>query len=230
MMFSGPNLFSLAKNGPILGLSMHTLLMQAWFRYSAIALFLALCLALTCNLLINILAEGKLYDNPTDVPRMRVGLVLGTSERLPGGQRNPFFTNRITTAAELYKQGQVQVLLVSGDNRTVYYDEPAMMRQALMRQGVPDHAIWRDAGGTRTIDSILRCRRVFGQSECIIVSQRFHNQRALFLALAVGLKAVACNAPPVTGWPGVRVELREVGAKVLALWDLAGVTFFSREA
>jgi SanA protein len=209
---------------------MYALWLKRWFRYPATALFAALCWVLICNLAINVLAEGKLYDNPADVPRMRVALVLGTSERMAGGKRNPFFENRIATAAQLYKEGRVQVLLVSGDNRTHYYDEPAMMRRALLRLGIPSYAIWQDDGGTRTIDSIRRCRRVFGQTECVIVSQRFHNQRALFLARAVGLQAVACNAAPVPGWAGIRLELREVGAKVLALWDLAGVTFFERGA
>jgi len=180
------------------------------------------------NLAVNLLAEGELYDAPSDVPPMRVALVLGTSERLSNGNRNPFFENRMRTAAELYKLGKVQVLLVSGDNRTHFYNEPAMMRRALLRLGVPEHAIWTDEGGNRTIDSIRRCRRIYGQTECIIVSQRFHNQRALFLARAVGLRAIACNAPTVGGWQGVRVEIREIGAKVLALWDLAGVTFFEK--
>jgi SanA protein len=181
---------------------------------------------IACNLFINLAAEGYLYDLPQDVPPHRVALVLGTSERLGSGGRNPYFDSRIYVAYQLYKQKRVQILLVSGDNRTIYYNEPAMMRKALMRLGVPGHAIWCDYGGTRTIDSIRRCRRLFGQQSCVIVSQRFHNQRALFLARFSGLQAVGCNAAPVTGWPGMQVEVREIAAKVLAYWDLAGLTFF----
>jgi len=201
---------------------------KRWFRYTAALGILLLALVVGCNVAVNLAAEGKLYDSPRDVPKHRVALILGTSEKLSGGKRNPYFDNRIQIAYELYRLGRVQVLLVSGDNRTIYYNEPAMMRDALIRLGVPEHDIWLDYGGTRTIDSIRRCRRVFGQTECVIVSQRFHNQRALFLAEYAGLDAVACNAAEVPGWAGFRVELREIGAKVLAFWDLAGLTFFDK--
>ena len=201
---------------------------QKTARYSLAATLVAsFCLA-ACNLAVNLAAEGKLYDTPADVPRHRVALILGTSERQAGGGRNPFFDNRIQAAYKLWRQGRVQVLLCSGDARSPYYNEPAMMRRALLRLGVPEHAIWTDYGGTRTIDSIRRCRRVFGQTDCVIVSQRFHNQRAVFLARYVGLDAIALNAADVPGWAGTRIALREMGAKVLAFWDLAGFTFFEQ--
>jgi SanA protein len=199
---------------------------KRWVPYTYAASVLVFLFVLVCNLVVNLSAEGKLYDNPEDIPQQRAALVLGTSERLTNGEHNPFFDHRIEVAFALYKLKRVQVIIVSGDNRSVYYNEPAMMRKALLRLGVPDHAIWLDYGGTRTIDSIRRCRLVFGQTRCVVVSQRFHNQRALFLAQFVGLDAVACNAADVEGWAGMRVEAREIGAKVLAFWDLTGLTFF----
>ncbi len=139
-------------------------------------------------------AEGRVYSTVKEVPYNRVGLVLGTSPYTVTGHSNYFFTTRINAAAELYKAGKVKKLIVSGDNHTKEYDEPTAMRRALIKKGVPASAIVMDYAGLRTLDSVVRAKEVFGQDKLTIISQRFHNERAICLARHYGIDAVGYNA------------------------------------
>ena len=139
-------------------------------------------------------ARTKTYTNVNDVPFCKVGLVLGTSPYTSDGHNNYFFTTRINAAAELYKAGKVTKLIVSGDNHTKYYDEPTHMKKALIFKGVPSSAIVLDYAGFRTLDSVVRAKEVFMQDKLIVVSQRFHNERAIYLAEHYGIEAVGYNA------------------------------------
>ncbi len=155
-----------------------------------------------------------------DVPQARVAVVLGCSERLADGRPNRFFRHRIEAAAELYRQGRVQALIVSGDNSRRDYDEPGAMREALVSAGVPRDRIWCDYAGLRTLDSVLRAQQIFGQNEFIVVSQRFHNERAVFLGRRLGLKVHGFNAADVPVAAAPTTYLREVLARVKAVLDV----------
>ena len=165
-----------------------------------------------------------IHDSLTDIAPAEAGLVLGTSPQAPGGGSNPYFTFRIDAAAELYKSGKVKYLIVSGnrtnDGRSYGYDEPTKMREALIAQGVPASAIYRDYAGFRTLDSILRAHIVFGQDRVIVISQRFHLERALFLAKGHGLLDEGYVAEDVPIRYGVPTKLREAGARVKAFIDM----------
>jgi SanA protein len=154
------------------------------------------------------------------LPAVNVGLVLGCSRVMSDGRTKLFFERRIAAAAELYKLGKVKFLLVSGDNSRVGYDEPTEMMGALVAAGVPASSIVRDYAGFRTLDSVLRAQQVFGLKEVIIVSQRFHNERALYLARAHGMKAWGFDARAVGGPEGLRVGLREVASRLAAVVDV----------
>ena len=106
--------------------------------------------------------QSRVYDNLDEVPHNREALVLGTSSRLMNGDPNPFFVSRMSRAAELYKKNKVDHFILSGDNRTRYYNEPETMRGALMALGVPDSIITLDYAGLRTFDSIVRSKEIFG--------------------------------------------------------------------
>lgn len=162
----------------------------------------------------------RLFTDLNRVPACDVALVLGTSARTLDGQRNLHFESRMDAAAQLYKAGKVKHLLVSGDNRTHYYNEPTMMRAALRARGVPASAITLDFAGFRTLDSVIRAREVFGLRRCIIVTQRYHNTRALEIARARGLEAWGWCAPQVEFARSFRTEVREVFARVLTILDL----------
>ncbi len=171
-----------------------------------------------CQLAIVVSAAGKHYDSLSDLPANRVGLVLGTSKFVAKGRHNAYYTQRIAAATKLYKTGKVEYLLVSGDNRTNHYNEPLTMKRDLIAAGVPKEKITCDFAGLRTLDSIQRAKEVFGQSKLTIISQRFHNERALFLASTNGIDAVAYDAG--TGNPPQgRAALREFGARVQAVLD-----------
>lgn len=162
----------------------------------------------------------QLYSDVAAVPYRKVGLVLGTGKYLGNGYENLFYTYRIEAAAALYKAGKVSFLLLSGDNSKEHYNEPEMMKNDLIAAGVPAEKIFLDFAGFRTLDSIVRCREVFGEDSITIVSQPFHNQRALFLANNKGVEAVAFNARDVHGDMGVRVAVREKLARVKLVLDL----------
>jgi SanA protein len=123
-------------------------------------------------------------------------------------------------AAQLYHHGKVKYLLLSGDNRTEFYNEPVTMKKALLKLGVPDSAMTLDYAGFRTLDSIVRANKVFGLSQVTIVSQSFHTPRALFIADHSDLRAIAYAAQPVQSSSSAYIDLRERLARFLAVVDL----------
>lgn len=165
-------------------------------------------------------AEGKMYSNVQDIPSNDVGLVLGANKNSRRGNVNLYFSNRIDAAVELFRTGKIKHILVSGDNHITEYDEATDMKNALVAMGVPDSCITLDFAGFRTLDSVVRCKKVFGQSKVTIISQEFHNQRALFIAKYYGMDAVAFNAKDVPAKYSLRTQLREYFARLKAVLDL----------
>lgn len=161
----------------------------------------------------------RVYSETASLPAHDVAVVLGTSHKLQGGQPNPFFEYRIKTAATLYQTGKVKHFIVSGDNRTVYYNEPMEMLKALVKAGVPDSVITLDYAGLRTLDTIVRCKEIFGQDTITIITQPFHCYRALFISNYYDMNAVAVMTEDQdSGFRGVNV--REYFARARAVLDL----------
>ncbi|WP_346983414.1 ElyC/SanA/YdcF family protein [Chryseobacterium sp. POE27] len=155
-----------------------------------------------------------------DLPAVKTALLLGTSKTLNNGFPNAYFYNRINAAVELYKSGKVHYIIVSGDNSRKDYNEPEDMQFALMEHGVPKDKIFLDFAGFRTLDSVVRAKEIFGQNKVIIVSQKFHNERAVFLARKYGMEAFGFNAEDVNKYAGLKTNMREYLAKAKAYWDL----------
>jgi SanA protein len=132
--------------------------------------FLFISLFIFCNLWIVRSTKDRVFSDVNKVPHHRIALVLGTSHRTSKGHPNPFFEKRIETAAELYKRGKIDHLILSGDNRSIYYNEPMAMLKALLKKGVPASAITLDYAGLRTLDSIVRCKEIFGQDKFVIIT------------------------------------------------------------
>jgi SanA protein len=183
-------------------------------------LLLGVTLVTLCNQHILSANRDRLFDQVGAIPAKKIGLVLGTSQFLRGGSPNLHFANRIAAAAEIYRTGKVRHLLVSGDNRRSNYNEPRMMKRALMAHDVPASAITCDYAGFRTLDSVVRAKWVFDVTECIIVTQRYHNSRALEIARATGLDAVGYCAPEPQFVDTWKTELREVLARTVTVLDL----------
>ena len=154
------------------------------------------------------------------LPEARVALVLGCSPTVEDGRKNLFFTARIEAAARLFHSGKVSRVIVSGDNGRRGYDEPTAMKSALVNQGVPESKITRDFAGFRTLDSVLRAEQIFGVKELIVVSQKFHVERAVYLARAHGLVAFGYSARDVGGHAGRITKLREVLSRLAAVVDV----------
>ena len=185
----------------------------------ALAIIIPFLIVVLANQIIIVSSEGYLYDSVDAIPFNRAALVLGTSHRLRDGSPNPYFFYRMEAAANLYHSGKVHYLIASGDNRTQWYNEPEQMRQELIRLGVPDSVIYIDQSGFRTLDSVIRCKQVFGQDSFTVVSQRFHNQRAVYIARQLGLNAVAFNARDLESQGGNNLRIREWFAKVNVFLD-----------
>ena len=164
-------------------------------------------------------AEARVFSNVQTVPFRRVGLVLGTAPRSMHGS-NPFFERRLDAAAALYRAHKVRCLLVSGDHGTRYYDEVDAMGKGLVRRGVPSKRIALDHAGFRTLDSLVRARKVFGVKDAVVVTDGFHLPRALYLAQSVGIDAVGLSSVEVSTrlapWPATR----EIAARALVIVDV----------
>lgn len=185
-----------------------------------IAVAVVLGVILVCNRIVIRAASAKIFDETGPIPANRVGLLLGTSPKLRNWQSNLYFDYRIEAAVALYQQKKISRLLVSGDNRRRNYNEPVEMKKALMARGIPDSVIVMDYAGIRTLDSVIRAKKIFGQDSLTIISQRFHNERALYIADRHGICAVGFNARDVDTYNGFKTNLRELLARVKMFIDL----------
>ncbi len=165
-------------------------------------------------------SAGRIHDDPESVPPGLVAVVFGTTDTVAGGRPNRYFHYRIDAAALLWRAGKIKTIIVSGDKSSKYYDEPARMKKALVAKGVPADRIVEDPKGLRTLDSVGRASDVFGLERVLFISQRFQNERALYLAGGCGLDAHAFNARDVGAREGAKVRLREVAARVRMWLDV----------
>ena len=173
-----------------------------------------------CNVRISRYAGSRVFDDVADIPHRHAALVLGTSPTGRYGGPNQFFLARIEATAALYHVGKIDRIIVSGDNRKKDYNEPEAMQQALVGKGIPKDIIFLDYAGFRTFDSVVRAKEVFGQDRFIVVSQRFHNERAVFIAGKKGIDAIGYNASDVSFHYGFTTYLREYGARCKVFLDL----------
>ncbi len=189
---------------------------------AVVILFLvALAVSGVANVRVERAAKGHCYDSTDDIPYRRVSLLLGTTPIGPKGGPNPYFRNRIAACARLYHAGKVSKVLVSGDNCRRGYNEPEDMRQALMEAGVPDSNIVLDYAGFRTYDSMVRAKKVFGQDSLTVISQQWHNERALYIAGSIGMDAVAYNAVDVRSRSvKLKLAVREWLSRTKMVFDL----------
>lgn len=172
-----------------------------------------------CNFWIVSSTFNRIETNLEKIEEKDVALVLGTSKRRTDGGTNQYFQNRIIAAAELYKRGKVKHIILSGDNGSKYYNEPKDMLSALEAWGVPRRHITLDYAGFRTLDSVVRCKEVFGQENVIIITQRFHAPRSLFIANFYDMSSMVYVAKdPSYSIKGV--YWRELFARVKAVLDL----------
>lgn len=165
-------------------------------------------------------SDAFIVREPGQLPAVEIALVLGAAPIGPEGGPNRYFEYRLDTASFLWRSGKIKALLVSGNREGPDYDEPSAMRDGLVRRGVPAEAIHEDFAGVRTYDSVARARDVFGPRRMIIVSQRFHLFRAVFLARKLGIEAWGLEAQNVDRAYSLLTELRRYPSALRALWDV----------
>jgi SanA protein len=180
----------------------------------------AVLFLILCNVWVVVTTSTNVYEKEEQLPPHRMALVLGTSHRTIAGGPNPYFEKRMETAASLFKNGKIDHFILSGDNRSRYYNEPNEMRKSLVSKGVPPTAITLDYAGLRTLDSIIRCKQIFGQDKITIITQPFHSYRALFISNYYDIDAVAMVAGEPTFESSVKVRVREYLARTKAVLDL----------
>ncbi|MEM6319064.1 MAG: ElyC/SanA/YdcF family protein [Bacteroidota bacterium] len=163
---------------------------------------------------------SRLYDDIEAIPFNKVGLLLGTGKYLANGYINGYYQYRLEAAVELFQQQKIQYLLISGDNSRKDYNEPEQFKQDLLKRGIPADRIFLDYAGFRTLDSVVRAKAIFGQRKLTIISQPFHNERALYICKNKDIEAIGFNAKDVNFRYGLKVQIREKLARLKMMVDL----------
>ena len=185
-----------------------------------ISISISIIIIIAINIMITVSVKDFLYDDISRLPHNKTGIILGTSKFRKTGEINLYYKYRIDAASELYESGKINYILASGDNMNRSYNEPKRMRQDLIRKGVPSSAIYLDFAGFRTLDSVVRSKKIFNQKSITIISQKFHNQRAVFIARHFGIQAIGYNAADIHDASGFKTRVREIFARVKAVIDL----------
>lgn len=185
-----------------------------------LAFILPILFVLISNFIVERSANGKTFDSVEQISYNKVGVVLGTSKYLVKGGINLYFKFRIDAAVRLYNSGKIDFILVSGDNGTQSYNEPETIKKELLKRGIPENKIFLDYAGFRTLDSVIRAKKVFGQDSFTLISQEFHNERAIYIANHNGIQAIGYNAKDVADNKGVKTKIREYFARSKAVLDI----------
>ena len=175
-------------------------------------------LMILANVWVYALTNGRTYTRISKIPPRETALVLGTSPKMKSGVSNPYFTSRMDATALLYHHGKIKKIIVSGE-KSPGYDEPFAMKNYLVYQeGVPESIIVEDPKGFKTQSSISNCKNIYQQNDVIIVSQGFHNLRALFYARNNDMNALGFDAQDVlSNQSYYRNQSREFLARVVAV-------------
>lgn len=190
---------------------------RRWLLIGAAAAILAVILS---NRWVINSSDAYIYDTWSLLPETDFGIVLGTSAFTRGGKSNPHFAGRLHAAVELYQIGKIKKIIVSGANPDSTYNEPRKMWQELTRQGVSSADITMDFAGFRTLDSIVRAQQVFGLQRAIIITQRYHAYRAVFIGKKLGMDVVAYAAPGEEPGFDLRLTVREWLARLRVVLDI----------
>lgn len=184
-----------------------------------LTILLLLGLILT-NGMMSFQARHYIFDSTEAIPKNKVGLILGTGKHTASGHINLYYKFRLDAAVELYEAGKIEFILISGDNGRKTYDEPTTFKTDLIARGIPENKIYLDYAGFRTLDSVVRSKAIFGQDSITIISQQFHNERAIYLAKNYNIYAVGYNAKDSYNHHKSKTRFREYFARAKASIDV----------
>ncbi|MCP3699092.1 MAG: SanA protein [Aliivibrio sp.] len=192
---------------------------KLWLKIITLIIGIIASIVLLADLSISLSTSSQLYSEIETLPSQETALVLGTSKYIRR-TLNPYYQYRIDAAIELYKQNKVTHFLLSGDNAHRSYNEPWTMKRDLLKAGIPEKNITLDYAGFRTLDSVQRATQIFDANSLTIVTQKFHCQRAVFIANHFSMDTVCLVVPSPTGWANTKIRIREILARTKALLDL----------
>ncbi|MDD7914669.1 SanA/YdcF family protein [Polaribacter ponticola] len=195
-----------------------------WFKIikktALIGFILSAITIILSNLVVNQNAKEKVFTDTSKIPKNKVGLLLGTSKILEGGEENLYFIYRVNAAVKLFKSKKIDFILISSSYESKYNDNPQDFKIELLKKGIPKNKILLDYGGNRTLNSVIRIKEIYNQQSVTMISQEFHNERAIFLAESYGINAVGFNAKDVTNRLGLKTQTREYFARVKVFVDI----------
>lgn len=190
--------------------------------YRSVAIIISICILIVfiCNSVIEKNTKSLNFSSLETIPANKVGLVLGTNPLLKNGNVNRYFLYRVDAVEALFKAEKIEFILISGDNGRQGYNEPEAFKKVLVERGIPAERIFLDYAGFRTLDSVIRAREIFGLEEFTIISQQFHNERAIYIAQKNGINAIGFNAQDVTDYNGFKTKVREYLARTKLFVDI----------
>lgn len=194
--------------------------MKKLFKLTFFILIFCLVSIFVSNYSIEQNAQTKIFSEVKNIPKNKVGLLLGTAKTLQNGQLNLYYKYRLYATIALFKAKKIAFIVISGDNSSKNYDEPTDFKNDLIKAGIPENKIFLDYAGFRTLDSVIRIKEIFDQNSVTIISQQFHNERAIYLAEHFDIKAIGFNAKNVSNRYGFKVKLREYLARVKVFVDI----------
>ncbi|WP_122033057.1 vancomycin high temperature exclusion protein [Aliivibrio sp. EL58] len=192
---------------------------KKWLKITVLIIGVIVSVVLLADVTISLSTGSQLYQDIESIPTQDTALVLGTSKYIRR-TLNPYYQYRIDAAIELYKKDKVTHFLLSGDNAHRSYNEPWTMKRDLLKAGIPEENITLDYAGFRTLDSVQRAKQIFEANSLTIVTQKFHCQRALFIANHFSMDTVCLVVPSPSGWANTKIRIREVLARTKAILDL----------
>ncbi|MFN3411672.1 MAG: vancomycin high temperature exclusion protein [Exilispira sp.] len=177
-------------------------------------------LLLSFDLYITFSTQKFIYDDIFSLPNYQYCLLLGTSKYTVKNSINLYYKYRIESVKYLYENSKIKKIILSGDSRESNYDETKYMKKDLLRMKIPEDILIIDADGFRTIFSILNLYKKYNIDDVIVVSQRFHLERAIFIGRIFGLKLNGFAAKDIDGISKIKIQIRERGARIRLLLDL----------
>lgn len=186
----------------------------------AILMIVFATIIVVCNIIVNSNASGRTYDSIGDISHHNVALLLGPgpTSRYSKGP-NMFYWNRIHATAYLYKKKKFDILIISGTKRPGY-NEPLMMKKDLMKEGIPSNIIVLDENGSNTYLSMTNLKAIYNEDSAIVISQKWHNQRALYIADHIGINAIGYNAEDSNTLTAHITHFRELLARVKVFFTI----------
>lgn len=181
---------------------------------------IVIIVTLSCNFAVNSNSAGRTFYSAREVPVRKTAILLGTgpySWYTKGP--NMFYWNRINATAELFRKGKFKTLIISGTKRTGY-DEPSIIKSDLVKVGIPDSVMILDGQGYNTKLSMENAKNIYNQDSVIVISQKWHNQRGIYLADHIGIDAIGYNAADVNTMAAHITHAREILARVKLVLSL----------